>query len=401
MVEQHVAAPQHQPRVGVGQDGRGQRAPGREAQLASAAVRQPLQTGKVDRRHPVDVLLVQDQPRGQQLGHGIAGRVDLQPYHSAAAPLHQHGGHRFDEVLVGGLVHLQIGVAGDPEQRVFGNPVAGEELLGVHDDRVLREQEAVLAPPPGGNWAQPVEGARDRHQRDLRVLVDLVRGKRRRRLPSGGDRFQAEREVQAQAGHGSGPVIGHANRRQGGEDLEAEVIGRGTALLIGQVGRGNQVHAGGVKLRRYPRVQCAVLARDDFVRRGRHLLQALAAAGGAAQLPLQRRYADHEELVEVGTHDGQEAHPLQQRHLLALRLVKHAAVELHPAQLAVEEGLFVCRRQLEVGAGHEPTLHPCRSRDDAGPLGLVRGQTRRAPLTQAPAAVVIANGGARRSWGGR
>ena len=55
--------------------------------------------------------------------------------------------------------------------------------------------------------------------------------------------------------------------------------------------------------------------------------------------------ADHEELVEVRAEDGEELEPLQQRHGRVLGLFEHAAVELEPAQFAVD----VQRRVVEVG----------------------------------------------------
>ena len=53
-------------------------------------------------------------------------------------------------------------------------------------------------------------------------------------------------------------------------------------------------------------------------------------------LLLQAADADHEELVEVGLEDGQELEPFQQRHARILGLFQNAAIELQPAQLAVE-----------------------------------------------------------------
>ena len=44
-----------------------------------------------------------------------------------------------------------------------------------------------------------------------------------------------------------------------------------------------------------------------------------------------------EELVEIGAEDGKKLHALQQRHLRIARLGKHPAVELQPAQLAIQE----------------------------------------------------------------
>ena len=49
--------------------------------------------------------------------------------------------------------------------------------------------------------------------------------------------------------------------------------------------------------------------------------------------------ADHEELVEVVGRDRQEAQLLQQRMVAVRGLLQHAAVELQPGQLAVDEAL--------------------------------------------------------------
>ena len=51
----------------------------------------------------------------------------------------------------------------------------------------------------------------------------------------------------------------------------------------------------------------------------------------------QAGHADEEELVQIRTDDGQELHPLQQRHVVGQPFPQHAVVELQPAQLAVDE----------------------------------------------------------------
>ena len=45
---------------------------------------------------------------------------------------------------------------------------------------------------------------------------------------------------------------------------------------------------------------------------------------------------DHEELVQVGGEDGEEAHPLKQRDLIVFRELEDALVELDPALLPVQ-----------------------------------------------------------------
>ena len=57
----------------------------------------------------------------------------------------------------------------------------------------------------------------------------------------------------------------------------------------------------------------------------------------ARDLLLDARHADLEKLVEIRAHDPEELHPLEQRLRRILRLLEHAAVELQPAQLAVDE----------------------------------------------------------------
>ena len=58
-------------------------------------------------------------------------------------------------------------------------------------------------------------------------------------------------------------------------------------------------------------------------------------AGG--HLVLQRRDADLEELVEVGRADRDELQPFEQRDPGLVGQGKHAAVEVEPAQLSVEQ----------------------------------------------------------------
>jgi hypothetical protein len=54
-------------------------------------------------------------------------------------------------------------------------------------------------------------------------------------------------------------------------------------------------------------------------------------------LPLQARDPGHEEFVEVGSRDRQEAQPFEQRMRRIGGFLEHAAVERQPRQLAVEE----------------------------------------------------------------
>ena len=91
-------------------------------------------------------------------------------------------------------------------------------------------------------------------------------------------------------------------------------------------------------------VEDAVLLVHHFVRRlgdAPQLLrrrEVVRPALGRPERPLllQAGDADLEELVENRTGDAQEPQPLEERHVLALGEVEHAAVELQLRQLAVD-----------------------------------------------------------------
>ena len=70
--------------------------------------------------------------------------------------------------------------------------------------------------------------------------------------------------------------------------------------------------------------------------------------------------ADHEELVEIGGRDRQEAHALEQRMVRVLRFLEDAAVELQPGELAVDEAVRDCppSRRSAVALGGEFALQP-------------------------------------------
>ncbi len=74
----------------------------------------------------------------------------------------------------------------------------------------------------------------------------------------------------------------------------------------------------------------------EFVHAGAHLL-------------LQAADTLHEELVEIGTHDGEELDAFQQRCAVVLGLVQYAAVESQPGELAIEVPGGV--REVDAGVG--------------------------------------------------
>src|SRR5439155_5858635 len=68
---------------------------------------------------------------------------------------------------------------------------------------------------------------------------------------------------------------------------------------------------------------------------------------------LQSRHPDHEELVEVRRHDDGELQPVQQRGGGVHRFFEHAAVELQPGQLPVDEELGLLLARPSGGLHHD------------------------------------------------
>ena len=78
----------------------------------------------------------------------------------------------------------------------------------------------------------------------------------------------------------------------------------------------------------------------------------LRSDNALAHLAGEAGHAHHEEFVEVGGRDRQEAHPLQQRMADVLRFLQNAAVELQPGEFAIDEAVGIARNAVAVGRGH-------------------------------------------------
>src|SRR5205823_6215708 len=122
----------------------------------------------------------------------------------------------------------------------------------------------------------------------------------------------------------------------------------------------------------------------------RHVVGAGADGDAQLHLLLQPADADHEELVEVRLEDGQELEALQGRHRRVARLFEDAAVELEPAQLAVEIQRRVIQREgrrsvigLHAGASRGPNPHYNRGRRPRAAGGAIMSQWVLAEQTHA------------------
>ena len=91
-------------------------------------------------------------------------------------------------------------------------------------------------------------------------------------------------------------------------------------------------------------------------------------------LPLEPGHAHLEELVEVAAVDAEELEALEQRGARVERLVQHAAVELEPAQLAID----VQRRMPDV------EVEQGRRRRRGGVAGWIIVMMRQSPRCRGP-----------------
>ena len=83
----------------------------------------------------------------------------------------------------------------------------------------------------------------------------------------------------------------------------------------------------------------SISLQDVFELLGGRLAVGAADDDVLAHLAFETGDAHHEEFVEVGGGDRQEAHALEQRMLGVQRFLENAAVELQPGEFAVDEAL--------------------------------------------------------------
>jgi hypothetical protein len=232
---------------------------------------------------------------------------------------------RLAQVLDLFLVDPQIGVARDAELRVRDDLAAGKEVRQMRMDHRRQQQELVLGLRDVGrqldhardharrlddrDGGQPAESVEPRQLDDeVQALVDDLRERVRRIEP---------------------------DRRQQRPHLALEEIGHPRPLGRRAIRVPDQAHAVLRERRKELLVQHAVLivhqcagAARDLGQRRAHLGERHAGRGNLrAQLLLQARDADLEELVEIAADDAAEAQALEQGDVGILRQREHAAVE--------------------------------------------------------------------------
>ncbi len=144
-------------------------------------------------------------------------------------------------------------------------------------------------------------------------------------------------------------LVGHLRERMGRVQphrhqerphLALEELGHPVALRLIAVRMVEHHDALVAQQRHHVLVEDGVLLVDQEMRLARHALDVAVAdlRIGVARRIQHVGKAHLEELVQIAGDDADVAQPLQQRHILALRLGEHPTVELEDRLLAVEQG---------------------------------------------------------------
>ena len=294
----------------------------------------------------IDVARVQVERAHQELldlGGGVG--LDLQAHGGPAAALAHLLLDRLEQVLDLVVVDLVFAVAGDAEDGGVLELHAGEQLRQVQaDDRLQRRRRRGRLARAGSGTKR---GSTRRHLHHGEQLLAVSRGR-----CSSTARLS---DLLSRCGNGwpgsmaSGVSTGKISRRNTSCRCLRSASVRSLRPRMTMPSRsraGSTSSSRQAILRRRPSGATTWPMRSSCSRGG--MRSAPEPNGDAGlHLLLQAADADHEELVEVGAEDGQELEPLQQRHLRVLGLLQHAAVELQPAQLAVDvQGRIVkCRHR--------------------------------------------------------
>ena len=309
---------------------------GRVAQLRRmVALIQQHQPGGVERALD-EIQIIPGEIEGfeEQLADGFRAVVgDLQPDGVAPAALVELLLDGLEQVRRVLLVHIQLAVAGEAERPVAQDFRARKQVGEKVPDQ-LAEKDIV----PRAVGARQA----DQSRQDGRALDHgqaLHRGAVFFDLQPDDDVERLVEELRKRMGRIDG------ERRE--DRAHLPIIERVQPLLIGAFdavqleqpdavpgqGRAELIPPAGVLVRHHFPDAVGEGLKDSGRRLAVH-----AATGLAAFNPLlQPGHPDLEKLIQVGADNGEKLEPLQQRVLVVQRLVQHALVEFHPAQLAIEK----------------------------------------------------------------
>ena len=259
-------------------------------------------------------------------------RIELDADHGAAPPALQGALEQPHQVLRL-LLDLDVAVADQPEGARAAHLVAGEKPVDEEPDHVLQRD---VADGAFAGIGQPQEAV-ERHGKPKQPGHRLPPGRAEELQPDGeaeiGNEGEGVRRVDRK---------GREHREDRGEEFPLEpdaVLPRQLAgphdLDVFRRERLLQHGERGLLLE----LQLVDLLEDLAQLLGRRAPVGAALGDLLPDLAFEPGDAHHEELVEVGCGDRQEAHPFQERVGGVLRLVQDATVELEPGELPVDEAL--------------------------------------------------------------
>ena len=248
----------------------------------------------------------------QHFGELLRAAVgQLQAHGAAEMAVRELALQRLPQVLHLLLVDPHVGIARDAELRIRDHLAAREEIGDVGVDDRRQQDEVVPA-------AVAVLGHRDDARQDARRTQDGDRGLAAERVRA----RQLDDEVERLVDDLRKRMRRiEADGRQQRADLAREVAGRPGALRRRPFGAADQAHAGALQRRQHLVVEDPILVGDqrpDFdadlpQQRARFLHRHAETRSVLAQLLLEARNPDLEELVEIAADDAQEAQALEQR----------------------------------------------------------------------------------------
>ncbi len=313
------------------------------AQFRPVERRQLPQPRQIERtRHAAHILGPHLEVLHQNFEDVIGDRgVRLQPHRAPETPPPHRLFHRFQKVVALEFLDRHFRVPGHMERMRFHNLEAGKQRFQIGRDHLLDPDELRHG---RGSLAAP--GRRTRNHNQLRQrfgnfharkmpLAQVIRPARV---------VQHDREIQAQIRDmRERPSRVERQRRQHGENGFGVVTVHGLALPV--IERG-VVRNHDPVLRQFRQeliLETVVDLRHQLIHAGMYRFQLLrrrlpvdAEVGPARrQLLFQRRHPHHEKLVQIGAHDGNELHPLQQLVVRVSRLFEHTPLKLQQAQFAV------------------------------------------------------------------
>ena len=284
------------------------------------------------------------------LGHVGKRALALKTNRSQTAALFEDSLHMTAEILivfVGFLIHVQVGVARHLDNIGVLDWVHAENLVSHHFERVLEQYEGIaLALAVELNRARTIaRHGDDAHEDIFRSLsAKGLAALFRHALFRLGKIVQTHRDVKRAVLKMRKRVRRIDDlRRNERQDVRFEILVELIALMGGKLigiqlmdALSLKLVPHGAEILRNLRCQLTNTCIDRLeLFSGGHACLAVVDSLLRKLQVKQAAYAHHEELLQVGSPDGNELHAFEQRHVGVNRLIEHALVERQPRKLSI------------------------------------------------------------------